>query len=219
LKPAFWEVPEQWPGSTVVVIGGGRSLTAAQVEWVRLARARGECRVIGINDAYRLASWLDILYFCDNKWWAWHRERLAGWAGLIVRLESPQHDWSDTRIKVLKNYNEGGVIDCRDGVAHGSNSGYQAAHLAIHLGAKRIVLLGIDVKCDGSLQHWFGNHPDRASPPDYARWKKLFATMVEPAQKRGIEIINCSPGSALECFRKDTIDRVLPDPPTAALSP
>lgn len=216
LRREFWTVPPHWRGATVVIIGGGQSLTPAQVEHVRIARERGECRAIGINNAYQLANWLDILYFCDSKWWEWHKAALVGRGSAIVTLENPLHDYGDPRIKVLKNYGDSGLVDCRDGVMHGANSGYQAAHLAIHLGAARIVLLGMDMHCRNHQPHWFGHHPDR-SVPDYERWKALFATMKAPAEKLGVEIVNCTPGSALTCFRSDTLDRVLPHTTEAAL--
>lgn len=209
MKVKFWEIPRDWPGATVVVLGGGASLTSSQVETVQAAHAAGDCKAIAINDAYRVAPWADLLYFCDNKWWEWHREALKGWAKPIVRLESVGHDFGDPRIKVLKNYGEGGLVDVRDGVMHGANSGYQATHLAIHRGATRIVLLGIDMHCrERERPHWFGHHPDRVVP-DYARQRALFATIKAPAERLGVEIVNCTPGTALDCFRRADLAETL----------
>ena len=63
--PEVWAVPPIWRGATVVCLGGGPSLTAADA-----AQCRGRARVIAINDAYRLVPWADLLYFCDYRWWS-----------------------------------------------------------------------------------------------------------------------------------------------------
>jgi len=59
-----------WIDETVVIIGGGPSLTMDQLEYVK-----GRAKTIGINDAYLIAPWIDILYACDLKWWNWHHDR------------------------------------------------------------------------------------------------------------------------------------------------
>lgn len=214
----YWSVPPDWPGSTVVCIGGGPSLTPAQVEACRgRVDAAGPVRVIAINDAYRLAPWADVLYFCDDKWWQWHHGKLGGWKGLIVRLQGGQHDFGDPRIKVLRNLDEpGGLAARRDGLHHGKNSGYQAIGLAVHFGAARVLLLGYDMHAplvNGRPKtHWFGDHPGGTSSDIYARsFLPWFETMAKPLAERGVEVINCTPGSALRTFPQRALNECLPD--------
>jgi hypothetical protein len=99
MRREFWEVPEEWRGATAVCIGNGPSLTQAQVDFTRGARdANGRVRVIAINDAFKLAPWADVLYFCDDKWWQWRRKLLAelgrahrAAAGRRARLRGKAH--------------------------------------------------------------------------------------------------------------------------------
>jgi hypothetical protein len=215
LKQTFWYVPDLWPASTVAILGGGPSLSAEQV-----SRLHSRVRVIAINDAYRLAPSADLLYFCDDRWYEWHREHLKSWRGLMARLESPKHDFGDPGIRVLKNYGDRGFTPVRDGLMTGSNSGYQALQLAVLLGARRVLLLGYDMRADGARTHWFGDHPEpfRTAPGIYASLMlPRFATLVEPLGQRGVDVINCTPGSALDVFPRATLESVLPDPSPAAL--
>ena len=213
----YWSVPPDWPGCTVVCIAGGPSLTPAQVEACRnrFDENGWRVRVIAINDAYRLAPWADVLYFCDDRWWQWHNAKLGGWKGLIVRLQGGQHDFGDPRIKVLRNLDEkGGLSARRDGLHTGKNSGYQAINLAVLFGATRILLLGYDLQAPlvggRPKTHWFGDHPCGTNPSVYDEMLPWFDTLPKPLAALGVEVINCTPGSALKTFPRRTLADVLP---------
>lgn len=213
----YWSAPALWPDSTIVCIGGGPSLTAAQVEACRdrLDKRGFRVRAIAVNNAYVLAPWADVLYFCDCKWWRWHHQKLTGWKGMIVRMQGGAHDFGDARIKVLRNLDvKGGLADRRDGLHNGQNGGYQAINLAVHLGAKKIVLLGYDMHAplvNGRPQtHWFGDHPGGTNPSVYDTMLPWFETLVRPLEKRGIEIVNCTPGSAIRVFPRKPLQDALP---------
>lgn len=206
-------------------IGGGPSLTPAQVE-----RVRGRARVIAINNAYLLAPWADVLYFCDDKWWAQygHGAKLGAWQGLIVRLDGGRGDFGDPRIKVLRNYGRIGSNDLgreglcaqRDGLYHGQNSGYQAIGLAVHLGAKRIVLLGYDMqaKLEGAQlkTHWHADHPGGTSERVFDQMLPNFDALVKPLERRGIEVLNCTAQTRLRSFPVRALDEVFPAQATSA---
>lgn len=208
----YWTAPELWPGETAVILGGGPSLTEAQV---RHARASG-ARIIAINDAWRLAWGADVLYFCDDKWWEWHHKKLAGWPGIIVRLHAPKHDFGDPRIKVLRRIGKEGMAppEVRDGICHGQDSGYQAINLAVLLGARRIVLLGIDMHAplvNGRPKlHWFGDHPGGTAPGVFASMLVNYPRLADELKKRGIEVVNCAPGSKLTVFPMMKLEDALP---------
>lgn len=210
----YWSAPELWPGSLVVIIAGGPSLTAAQVDACRDREWNGRrVRAIAINDGYRLASWADVLYFCDDKWWQWHAKQLAGWQGIIARLAGGAHDFGDPRIKVLRNVGRSGLCAERDGLMNGKNSGYQAINLAVHLGAKRIVLLGYDMQapvvCGKLKTHWFGDHPGGTSPGVYREMLPWFDTLVGPLKQHGVDILNATPGSELRTFPRRALEEGL----------
>lgn len=221
----YWTAEALWPDATFVCIGGGPSLTAAQVEQCRdrVDENGLPVRVIVVNDAYRIAPWADVLYFCDDRWWQWHHKKVGDWKGLIVRLQGGHHDFGDPRIKVLRNLDEKrGLADRRDGLHTGQNSGYQAINLAVHLGARRLVLLGYDMQADQSSgparTHWFGDHPGGTSPTVYEIMLPHFASLVKPLAERGIEIINATPRSRLRDFPMKRIEDALPRHAAAELA-
>lgn len=90
------------------------------------------------------------------------------------------------------------------GVLHiGGNSGYQSINLAVLVGAARVVLLGYDMRHAGGKVHWHGSHPEGMNNPkekQLAGWAEAFSTMLPDLQRLGVEVINCTPGSALKCF-------------------
>lgn len=181
-------VPRLWPGSTVVCLGSGPSLTQADVNLVR-----GKARVIAVNDTYTLAPWADVLYACDAKWWGWKRGAPT-FTGLKYTLQAPAAArWPG--VQVLRNAGKDGLELRPDGVRAGQNSGYQAINLAVHLGAARILLLGYDMQGN----HFFGSHPDQSKPP-FSICLARFATLVGPLKAQGIQILNCTRKTALRCF-------------------
>jgi hypothetical protein len=51
---------------------------------------RGKCRVVAVNDAYRLAPWADALVGNDRAWWGLYPEAL-NFAGRKFAGTSVQH--------------------------------------------------------------------------------------------------------------------------------
>lgn len=96
-----------------------------------------------------------------------------------------------------------------DYIHTGHNSGYQAISLAVLFGAKRILLLGYDFQRRGGKAHW---HPDHPSPlgngGNYRAWIAAMNVLAKDLEHAGVEVINCSPGSALNCFPKMSVDEV-----------
>jgi len=182
-------VPRVFPGSTIVCLGGGPSLTPDDVEAVR-----GRCPVIAINDAYRLAPWADGLYAADSKWWTWH-QGVPTFTGPKYSLDPKAAKWPG--VQVLEDTGVEG-LECRpSGLRTGRNSGYQAINLGVHLGAVRIVLLGYDMSpAPDGRSHWFGDHPDR-NPSPYAHFLAAFTTIVAPLAAAGVSVVNCSRRTAL----------------------
>lgn len=178
--------PRLWPGSTIVCIGTGPSLTLADVE-----ACRDRARVIAVNNAYTMAPWADVLYAADNKFWGW-KKGAPEFAGLKYTIDSPAYHYP---VVMLENTGDYGLEQQPTGLRTGYNSGYQAINLAVHFGAARILLLGYDMH--GT--HYFGDHPDRTVPP-FAACLAAFPTLVDPLKAAGVEILNCTPGSAIPCF-------------------
>ncbi len=186
-------VPALWPGETVVCLGGGPSLTQADVD-----ACRGRARVIAVNDAYRMAPWADVLYGCDAAWWNAHKG-VTTFSGLKYSLEPKAAIWPG--VQILRNAGREGLCLERDALCTGSNSGYQAINLAVHLGAIKVVLLGYDMQATNGKSHWFGEHPSPlARGSQYSRFRRHFATLPKPLQAAGVTVVNASRVTALTAF-------------------
>lgn len=211
-------VPSLWPGATVVIIGGGSSLTLKDVDYVgvrasarRLERRHlqseePEIRVIAIKEAVELAPWADCLYAADDKWWS-HHKGYPFYAGLKYCIEPQRWAWPD--VQILRNTGTDGLEDDPSGLRTGYNSGYQAIGLAKHLGAAKAVLLGFDCwRGPDGRQNWFdkpGLHVD--SP--YPIFLQAFGTIAEPLKRAGVQVVNASRFTMLRAFPQMTLSEAL----------
>lgn len=184
----------------IVCVASGPSLTLADVEY-----ARGKANVLVINDNFRLAHWANWLYACDRQWWdayasdvqaTFHGERWTRDKGAADRYGL--HYIASAPLPGLS----------RDPalIHEGRNSGYQAINLAYHFGARRIVLLGYDMQGG----HWFGEHPaEFKAHNDFAEFIPQFDALAADLEHEGVEVVNCSRSTALDCFSRSTIEQVL----------
>lgn len=229
----YWQVPELWPGSTIVLLGGGPSLTPAQVDY-----CRGRARVIAINNAYRLAPWADVLYFCEEKFWHWNRGRaeFRDFAGIKVALETAAGGADDgdgyrapdvpgqvfacvPGLHRLKNYKDRPGLELdergalvRDGLRHAWSSGGACLNLAPLFGGRRVVLLGFDMKAAANGDtHWHKDYPLDDGPDVYAeKMLGYFPPLVEPLRRLGVDVVNATPGSAIDCFPRLNLEAAIP---------
>lgn len=200
--PLLPQVDPRWDGATCVVAGSGPSLTQTQCD------LRRGVKTIAVNDAHRLLPDADILYACDARWWNEY-DGMLSFAG--ERWSSHNAGGQDDKIKVGERWgltliagrHSPGFSTNPTRIHYGENSGFQALNLAILLGAKRILLIGFDMRNHGTpvkpLRHFFGQHPKELRNSDPSIFIKNF---VEAAKRipKGVQIINCTPGSALPCF-------------------
>lgn len=196
-------VPKLWPNGLIVCIASGPSLTVDDVEY---CRGKVDAAIV-VNNSYQIAPWADCLIASDLKWWRWH-EGAKSFKGL--KYATSKHvNWSG--VQILRNTGDHGLEMKPNGLRHGLNSGYRAINLAVHFGAKTIVLLGYDMQVGPNRkEHWHPDHPVKSQSP-YKLFIKRFRTLVEPLAQLGIEIVNCTPGSALDAFPKMPLREVLPE--------
>ncbi len=183
-----WSVPRIWDGETVAILASGQSMNQEVADQVR------GLRTIAINTTFQLAPWADMLYASDARWWIQYKDEIAQFKGLKVGTEpAPVPD-----LLLLTNSGKDG-FDEDPSKVRCANSGYGAIQIAIHAGCKRILLCGFDMHG----QRWHGRHPEPLRNPGqdiFPRWIAMFGTLMPALKKRGIEVINCTPNSALRCF-------------------
>lgn len=196
-----------WPTWTLpaVVIASGPSLTPLQLEQVR--QHRKNLHVVAVNDVGRkerlptAAPWADVLYAADTPWWKLYR---PDFDGLKVSAEREAVGIADLNLTIVHDP----IVHWRPGVVqHGGHSGYQALQMAIGLGSPRVLLLGYDCRMVSGRTNYFGDKdPSIFKPSPYAKWAKGFHQIKPPPD---VEIINCTPGSAIDCFPRKELSECL----------
>lgn len=99
-------------------------------------------------------------------------------------------------------------------------SGTSAINLAYHFGAKRIVLVGYDMKRIEAEDNWHDEHKkmhpnthkkrtDEKAERMYKRYMSCMPAVAKDAEKLGVEIINATPGSAIEQFPMVKLEEVI----------
>lgn len=192
-----WTIPRMWEGNTVAVLASGPGMTKAVVDEVF---ASGIPTIV-INNTFQLAPWADMLYAADAAWWHAHPEAKY-FQGLRVTVQDVDH-----AIK-LRCSGPAGFDPHPGAVRSGGHSGHQAVHIAMHAGARRILLCGFDMR--GT--HWHGPHPEplrNTAQGTYGRFCEAFVELGNAAKELGIDIFNCTPGSALTCFRAMSLTEAL----------
>jgi hypothetical protein len=204
----YWTVPREWTGSTAFVLGCGPSLKHFDADVLR-----GHGPVITINDSFMLAPWADVLYFTDEPWYRLReREIRKMFQGrYFVTLDNEQVQG----VHHLKNSGEFGLETDPTMLRHGHNGGFAAINLAYHFGARRIVLLGIDMKISPKKELHWNNRPGWQYAPEkfqeiMTTWMlPMFDTLRQPLEEAEVEVINCNTDSALKIWPQIPLEEVL----------
>jgi hypothetical protein len=194
---AFPPIEPRW--DRCIVAATGPSLT----EEVAAMCAASGWPIIAVNDAYRVLPAADVLYACDAKWWRVHRGVRTFKGEKWSSHDAENNDKTEVAqrhgLRLIEGHDSEGFSFDPGVIHYGSNSGFQAINLAILFGARRIVLVGFDMSYNGK-SHFFGDHPRGLTRQE--RYE-IFIPQFERAAARlpeSIEIINCTPESALHCF-------------------
>lgn len=199
---------------TCAIIATGPSLTKSQVDKVK------HLPTIGVNRTFEFD--LDVIVGCNAQFWLhyWNQlkyYRCHKWA----TLEHDRVKHLDVNLIEARFMN--GLSTDRSYIAHHHNSGAQAINIALHYGFKRMLLLGYDMRYPGKVdrftytgkRHYFGEDElTKKHWPIYvnadgtmAGFMQGFITIIP--EKYNIEIINCTPNSAMTCFPMMNLDEAL----------
>ena len=185
------------------------------------AQLRGRCRTIAVNNVgidtvdsttgelmRAPAPWADVLFASDAKWWRQYQARAMAFAGLKITSMNGL-TWDG-----LHNVAFSPRAPFDDRPTHmvsGGNSGYQAVHIAAHFGATRILLVGFDMREVTGRRHYFGNHPAPCnSKGRFHIWIRNFQSLAAYLGAQGVQVVNCTPGSALKGLKVSTLDKEFP---------
>lgn len=232
-----WIIPKIWQDGEVFIIGGGpsilRQFNIPQEIIVQVMAKRQspsvyspyleplhDKHVIGVNAAYKLGDWIDMIVFGDKKWYLENQKELARFPNLKVSCHGHIHTkkCQAEGIKyVAKDTSVVWGLSSRPGyIGWNGHSGALAINMAINAGARRVILLGYDMKLNESnKQHWHAlyrsaertDFDPRRLP--FERHMNSFPQIAIDAKRMGVEIINANPDSAIEEFKKIDIHELL----------
>ncbi|KKM79905.1 hypothetical protein LCGC14_1345220 [marine sediment metagenome] len=219
-----------YKGETAVLIATGPSLSDEQLDIVKEQHEAGNCRVITFNNVYERAPYTDLHLSCDAPWWRWYYPRSPA----LQDLPCPKYTWFPDLAKKFKiDYIRGEIkpgLSRDPGVVrinHGSSP--MCINLAVHYGFKKLLLIGHDMKFapdynaarrnpgstprhyfgeyPGPLQHWPSVKVGLSKPGVIDGMIETYAAMVPDLKEIGMEIVNCTPGSALTVFPMSTLEK------------
>jgi hypothetical protein len=193
-----------WSGRTVVCIASGPSLTEEDCEAVRLA---GHPTIV-TNTTFRRCLWADAVVGFDSRWWNAVDDECKR-AGFATYAEEVKATFRGQRFTCsqLKTLGASSLYQV-PWFRLFANSGASAISLAISGGASRVVLLGYDCQRTGGKSHWHGDHGKTmqgralSNCKSLPEWPAIFARVAKFANGKGVDIVNCSRATALQCFTR-----------------
>jgi len=219
-------------GETAVLIATGPSITEEQLQLVKRHQELGNCKVFTMNNVYENVPWTDVHFACGGDWWGLYYPRSKE----LQELKGTKYTWYPELAK-LYNLNYVSAI-VKDGLSvdpsvihinHGS--GPMSINLALHYGIKKLLLIGHDMKFaedydskkkkvgskprhyfneyPKTLQHWPSCKIGVSKPGVLDGLIETYEKMVPQLKTLDMEVVNCTPNSALKCFRMSTLDAEL----------
>lgn len=206
----FWKIDPLLKGKTVFVLASGPSMTQRVAD-----RLRGH-HVIVINCTFKIAPWADVWFFTDNNI-VFDREDKEGrplsfvhpdgtvmtdvvenWPGMIATISrQAKRVFDDPKIRrgrpprILRikqePWDEGFPPIGSGTIKHGRTSGHSAIALAVAMGAKRVILLGFDMRLVLRDENAVYPDPQPGSAsekailrdPSHPRWNEMYARYFE----------------------------------------
>lgn len=230
----FWSVPKLWDGGECWIIGGGASIPRQfgvpegiieKVQRTELPLSTysqyltplHNKNVIGVNLAFLLGDWISMMYFCDAHVFRGYKAKIHQFHNLKVTCAQSFGEEMKpemVNIKRLKRDNNPGLSFNPEFICWNHNSGAAAINFAALAGAKRILLLGFDMKAENGQTHWVnsaGGHLYKTpgTTSQFRMFMKRFPYIAKQAKEKGIEILNVNPDSALPDFVKVPLQSVL----------
>lgn len=231
-----WVVPRMWDGGDVWILGGGPSVftqfdipkdlvdqvmsgASPPSVYSPYLSALHKKHVIGINVAYMIGDWIDMVFFGDGGFFLSHKVNLAKFPGLKVTCHAGGRGEPWVKFLARDGKKPRGISTAANMVSWNGNSGAAAISVAAYAGAKRIILLGFDMKLNGeNYQHWHNVYgKGKVDIKDERRRKRLpfdrhlrgFSVIADDARRMGIEILNACPDSAINEFKKVSVKEIL----------
>lgn len=202
-----------WEGQTVLFLGNGTSIEE-EVPGFEDAlglpfSGRDDVKVVVTNGGYRLFPLADVLMCSDRHWLAANSHDLSGFRGEEIVVTQPQavvrHDWRMHYVKrayidkvpIARMFSDPGTL------VEGHTSTSTSISMAVLRGAKRILLLGVDLAVGPRGKRRAGESTRDTTAAARVRYAKQAQHLTKQSRAvlaAGVEVWNCGPPSILECY-------------------
>lgn len=199
-----WNPSQTWKDQDAYIIGGGPSLKG--FDWGLL---RGK-NTIGCNSAFILGSEIvKINIFGDYDWWIKiGQNEGAKYGGMMVACSPRLKDDPTPWLLWLGRHDNSTGLGIERPCFNG-NTGSLALNLALILGARRVFLLGYDMKAPDPVKqpNWHNLRYQDGRAESYRRFIRQFAPVAKqlPVKFPGCEIWNVTDDSDLPYFPKVSV--------------
>lgn len=183
------------------IIGGGPSINNVNFDLIK------DEFCIGLNQAYKLGTWIDVWLFVDSDIFRNNRNAINKWPNRIVscaKVAKPHK-----KVEYFDRCRQHVLCDCPKKLSFpssGANAGATAINFAVREGFEEIILLGYDMKMVDGQANYHNDYKKQAMPEAYVKFIKVFEEMSRVLKVR---VINANPDSALSCFPKRTLESIL----------
>lgn len=191
-----------YQGQTAVILGTGPGLTDKTTKIVIKGYNFKKWKLFGVNNTWQIFH-LDVFLACNPNYWDHY------WSKGLCNTASEKWTWDkETAKKYNVNYIEGkwepGLSTDPNYIHYHHGSGPQIVNIALHYGITRMLLAGWDMHY-GEKRHYFGEYPEPLlhfpkTGPQGAMVGLIKEMETIRPEDYGIEIINCTPDSAMKCF-------------------
>jgi len=209
-QPPLLTVNADWQGQTAVIVASGPSTELIDRELLRgqkiVAVAHGYRALQGIHAqalviggrafyTYNVLESINVDQIIAAQFY-------SSWAWLTQR---------DERLVYMHRAQRHGLTADRTALAGSESSVMLAINYVVHRGVRKIVLLGCDGQpsSDGRRRVQTDQQDTRNARDRYDIQEKAMATQIEPLRKLGVDIVNCSPQTALTIYPKAKLEDVL----------
>ena len=187
----------------VLIVASGPSLDPSDIS---LARQSGFF-VIACNDNFVHDP--DLLYAPDLTWIQHYKPEHPNRWTCLERTGSKIADWNEIPIEAVSQ----GLSKHAGSIANHGHAGAQMLSLAVQIfGAKRVALTGYDMQPTGGKTRWKGLHPEgveRGDGEKYLKWRDSLQGMAAELVSLGVEVVNCTRETALQCFPREPLESVI----------
>ena len=205
-------IPRKYPGDTAIVCGTGPSITP---EIIKAVNNSGH-RIFGANRAHEIFN-CDVVHGCNYQFWDhyWPAMKDLPFDKWTTR---PELEGKYPGLEYIPERWEDGLSKESSWISAHHGTGPQLVNIAYLYGCTRLLLVGWDMRFHGrvagaalgpnefkrrryldedplTLNHW-----PRFTGPDGELLGLIKEMETIHPEDYGIEIINCTPNSAMKCF-------------------